>query len=92
MTYAPAVSRQRLGLTAVGLLVLLGVVVSVVEIPALIAVPLFGVVVVLVGILFFRFHPYGDIWAEADELGVNPWVLVVVTLLAAGAWMAFRLG
>lgn len=84
-------ARTRLGLVAVSLLVGLGVLVSVFSIPPLLRVPLFALVVILVGILLFRFHPIGDTWHEADRFGINPWLLICVVLLGAMALIAFRL-
>ncbi len=53
---------------------------------------LFAVVVVLVGIWFFRFAPYGDIWATAGNRGINPWLVVILVLALAIAGLALRLG
>ena len=54
-------------------------------------VALFALVVLLVGVWFFRFGPYGDAWEWAEEAGVNPWLLVALILLGGAALMAWRL-
>lgn len=52
----------------------------------------FAVGVMLVGIWFFRFAPYGDIWVTAGDRGINPWLLVILVLALAVAWLALQLG
>lgn len=53
-------------------------------------VVLFAVAITLVGVLFFRFHPLGDVWDEADRFGVNPWLYVAGIIILAGAFFAIR--
>jgi hypothetical protein len=86
------VTRKRLGLTTIGLLIGLGLLVSVAPIPDPLKVPLLAVVIALLAILFFRFHPMGDVWELAERYGINPWLLVLLILLGAALWMAFRVG
>jgi hypothetical protein len=53
---------------------------------------LLAIVVVLLGVLFFRYGPDGDVWDPAEELSINPWIFVVFILVGAVVWMAFRIG
>ena len=85
-------TRSQLGVVTVGLLAALFVFTLLVPVGAALGIVLFVVVVALVGILFFRFHPAGDLWQVADEVGINPWWAVVLVLIAAAAWLAFRVG
>jgi hypothetical protein len=49
-------------------------------------------VVVLVGVWYFRFAPWGDLWEAADEWGINPWWALALVLLLGAAWLAIRVG
>ena len=84
-------TRRALFWTTVGALIALAVVVSLVPIGSVLGAVLFGVVVLLAGVLFFRFHPAGDTWDTAAQLTMNPWVLVAGMLLIAVAIAAWRL-
>ena len=84
--------RRTLGLVTVGLLAALFVLVVTVPIGGTVGAGLFAIVVVLLGVLFFRFGPDGDVWDPAEELGINPWLFVLLILVGAVAWMAFRIG
>jgi hypothetical protein len=43
-------------------------------------------------VLFFRFGPDGDVWDAADQLGINPLIFVLLILVGAVVWLAFRIG
>jgi hypothetical protein len=84
--------RRTLGLATVGLLAALLVLVITVPIGGTVGVVLFAIVVVLMGVLFFRFGPDGDVWDAAEQLGINPWIFVLLILVGAVVWLAFRIG
>lgn len=48
-------------------------------------------VVALVAVAFFRFHPELDLWAWFREHGINPWLGVAGFLLLALALVLLRL-
>ena len=85
-------SRQRLGFATFGLLVALFVLTITVPVGNTLAAVMFALVVVLVGIWFFRFNPDGDVWDWAEGWGVNPWLVVLAILLLVGALIAIRVG
>jgi hypothetical protein len=82
--------RQRLGLVSVLGLLLLGLLVSLIPLGGAVGVVLFVVVLTLVGVLFFRFNPYGDIWDEAEHVSINPWLFAALIVGAAIAFFALR--
>jgi hypothetical protein len=82
--------RTALGATVVGLLLVTAVVAAALPLPDSVAVLLFVVVVILVGILFFRFNPDGDFWETARTLGINPWLGVLLVILLAIASFVVR--
>jgi hypothetical protein len=84
--------RRTLGLVTVGLLAAPFVLVVTVPIGGTVGAVLFAIVVVLLGVLFFRFGPSGDVWDAAERLGINPWLFVLLILVGAFVWMAFRIG
>jgi hypothetical protein len=84
--------RRTLGLLTVGLLAALFVLVVAVPIGGIVGAVLFAIVVVLVGVLLFRFGPAGDVWDAAEQLGINPWLFVLLIVVGAVVWMAFRIG
>jgi hypothetical protein len=86
------VTRRRLGFITFGLLAALFVLAAVVPIGGAIGVALFAVVIVLVGVWYFRFAPWGDLWDAADEWGIKPWWAVALVLILGAAWLAFRIG
>lgn len=85
-------SRTTLALVATGLLAAFFVLTLAFPIGGTVGVVLFAVVVVLVGVLFFRFHPAGDVWDWSREIGINPWLAVVLILLLGALGFAFRWG
>jgi hypothetical protein len=85
-------SRRTLGLTIFGLLTALFLLAMTLPIGGTLGAVLFAVAVLLVAVWFFRFSPYGDLWDWAEEVGINPWLGVVLVVLFAAAWLAFRLG
>jgi hypothetical protein len=85
-------TRRRLGFVIFGLLAALFALALAVPLGGPLGIVLFGVVVLLVGVWFFRFHPDGDLWAWADEAGMDPWRAVALVLLLGAAWLAFRMG
>jgi hypothetical protein len=85
-------TRRALGASSVGLLATAAAVTLLVPLGATLGAALFALVVVLVGILFVRFHPEGDLWAWFHERGINPWIGVAGVLLLALAFGLFRLG
>jgi hypothetical protein len=85
-------SRRTLGLITFGLLAALFLLAVTLPIGGTLGAVLFAVVVVLVAVWFFRFSPHGDLWEWAEEVGINPWLGVVLVVLIAVAWLAFRLG
>jgi hypothetical protein len=82
--------RTALGVTVVGLLLAAATVAAALPLPHPVAVALFAVVVILVGILFFRFNPEGDFWDTARTLGINPWLGVLLVILLAIAFFLVR--
>jgi hypothetical protein len=84
--------RRALGLITVGFLAALFVLVVTVPIGGTVGTVLFAIVIVLLGVLFFRFGPDGDVWGAAEQLGINPWLFVLLILVGAVVWMAFRIG
>lgn len=86
------VTKRTLGIVVFGLLAALLVVVAAFPPRGTAGIVMFAVVVVLVGVVFVRFNPAGDLWEAADELGVRPWFLVVAVVLLAAAWGILRLG
>jgi hypothetical protein len=85
-------SRKTLGLVTFGLLTALFVLALAVPIGGALGAVLFAVVVVLVGIWFFRFGPYGDVVDSSEELRVNPWLAVVLIVVLGAAFFALRVG
>lgn len=85
-------TRRRLGLVTFGLLAALFALVLAVPVGGALGVVLFGVVVVLVGVWFFRFGPHGDLWEAAGDFGVGAWWAVALVLVLGAAWLAFRVG
>jgi hypothetical protein len=90
--YLGHMTRRRLGFVTFGLLAALFVLAAAVPIGGAVGVLLFALVVVLVGVWFFRFGPDGDLWEAADEWGINPWWAIGLVLLLGAAWLAFRVG
>jgi hypothetical protein len=86
------VTRRRLGFITFGLLAALFVLAAAVPIGGAVGVALFAVVVVLVGVWYFRFAPWGDLWDAADEWGINPWWAIALVLTLVAALFAFRIG
>ncbi len=84
--------QSSLGIVVFGLLAALLVVVAAFPPRGTAGIVMFAVGVVLVGVVFVRFNPAGDLWEAADELGVRPWFLVVAVVLLAAAWGILRLG
>jgi hypothetical protein len=84
-------TRRRLAAVTFGLIAALIVVALLVPLPTALDVAVFVFVVLLVGIWFFRFSPYGDAWVTADELGVNPWWIVVLVFAFGAAVFVLRL-
>ena len=84
------VSRRTLGRVTFGLLAALFALVLAFPIRGGLGVAVFAIVVVLVGVVFFRFHPAGDIWDISEEVGVNPWLAVVLLLVLAAIVFALR--
>jgi hypothetical protein len=82
--------RSALGALVIGLLAAAAVLAVVVPLGPLLGAGLFGAVVVLVGIVIFRFHPEVDLWALFREQGINPWLGVVGFLLLALAFGLLR--
>ena len=85
-------TRRQLGLVTFGLLGALFVLVLAVPVGGVAGVALFALVVVLVGIWYVRFSPWGVLWDAAEEWDVNPWWLLAVVLFLGAAWAAFRFG
>jgi hypothetical protein len=55
------------------------------------AIATFAVIVVLVGIVFIRFNPYGDLWEDVfKKVGINPWLALALFALGAAVVIAFR--
>ena len=80
-----------LATTVLGL-VALAAVASLVPLPQPVGLGLFVVVIALVGILFFRFNPDGDVWELSRSYGINPWLAVLFLLTAAILLFVFRVG
>jgi hypothetical protein len=85
-------TRGRLRLITFGGLAMLFALVVAVPVGDMLGVVLFALVILLVGIWVFRFGPHGDAWDWAEELGMNPWLLILLILLLGAVWGAFRLG
>jgi hypothetical protein len=83
-------TRRQLGFVTFGFLALLFVVAAAVPLGGAVGAVLFVVVVALVGVWFFRFAPWGDLWEAADELGINPWWAVALVLTLGGGLLALR--
>jgi hypothetical protein len=84
-------SRGTLVVGAVGLLLGLGVLVSLVDVGGALGAVLFAVVVLLVGLLVYL-AVVGEMRELAQHYGIRPGVVVLVILLLGIAFFAFRIG
>ena len=84
-------TRRRLAALMSGLLAALFLLALLVPLPTALDAAVFVFVVLLVGIWFFRFSPYGDAWVAVGELGVNPWWIVVLVFALGAAVFVLRL-
>lgn len=84
-------SRRTLAIVTFGLLGALLAVAVTVPVGRAVGAVLFAVVLLLVGIWFFRFAPWGDTWDIAREHRLNPWLFVGLVLLFGLGFTALRI-